>query len=78
MAKTSAKTPRGNFALPGGTKTSGGKGAYPMNTPGRVKAAPGLAAKSEALGNISKAQEMKVDRAAAAKRGNSAPKAKRK
>lgn len=63
------KAPRAKFALPGGTKTSGGGGAYPLNTPGRVAAAPGLAARSQKLGNISKAQEQKVDRAAAAKRG---------
>jgi hypothetical protein len=72
MAK--AKAPRADFALPEGTRTSGGKGAYPLNTPGRVKAAPGLAARSEAKGNITKAQEARVDKAAAAKRGATNPK----
>jgi hypothetical protein len=53
-----AKTKRGDFALSGGR--------FPLNTPGRVKAAPGLARYSEAKGNISAAQAEEV--AAKAKR----------
>lgn len=52
---------RSDFALPGKH--------FPLNTPGRVKAAPGLAARSEKAGNITKAQEQKVVKAAAKKSG---------
>lgn len=65
------KPPRAEFALPGGTKSNPAPG-YPLNTPGRVAAAPGLAARSEKMGNISKAQESKVNAAAAHARGASA------
>ena len=51
---------RGDFALPGGR--------FPLNTPGRIKAAPGLARYSEAKGNITAAQAEEVARKAAAKR----------
>jgi hypothetical protein len=54
------KAPRADFALAGGK--------FPLNTPGRVAAAPGLAAYSRAKGNITAAQEATVDRKAAAKR----------
>jgi hypothetical protein len=57
MAK---KPPRGDFALSGGR--------FPLNTPGRVKAAPGLARYSEAKGNISAAQADEVAAKARAKR----------
>lgn len=60
-------TPRSDFALPGGTRTNP-NGAYPLNTPGRVAAAPGLAARSRAMGNITPSQEATVDRMAASKR----------
>lgn len=55
------KAPRADFALAGGK--------FPLNTPGRVAAAPGLAAYSESKGNISPAQEATVKAAAASKRG---------
>jgi len=67
----SRKAPRAKFALPGGTKASGGKPAFPMNTPGRVAAAPGLAGRSQAAGNISAAQAAKVKAAAKRARGTS-------
>lgn len=51
---------RANFALPGGR--------FPLNTPGRRKIAPELAAYSERKGNISKAQEQMVVRKAREKR----------
>lgn len=54
------KKPRAQFAL--------GDGKFPLNTAGRVAAAPGLAAYSRAKGNITAAQEAEVDRKAAAKR----------
>ena len=57
-----AKPPRADFALPGGK--------FPLNTAGRVKVAPELAAVSRKKGNITAAQEATVDRAAADKRGN--------
>lgn len=50
------KVARGDFALPGGR--------FPLNTPGRIKAAPGLASRSAAVGNISPAQAAKVRAAA--------------
>lgn len=53
-----SKAPRGDFALSGGR--------FPMNTEGRKKAAPGLAAYSHAKGNITAAEEAQVDRAAGA------------
>ena len=59
MAK---KAPRAQFALPD-------KKAFPLNTPGRVKLAPSAAARSYAAGNITKAEELRVQRAAAKKRG---------
>jgi hypothetical protein len=61
-----AKPPRSDFALPGGK--------FPLNTPGRVKAAPGLAGYSESKGNITPAQEAEVKRKAAQKaRGEGSP-----
>lgn len=51
---------RSDFALPGGR--------FPLNKPGRVAAAPGLAAYSFKKGNITAAQKATVDRKAAAKR----------
>jgi len=60
-AKSSDGKKRGDFALPK-------RGMFPLNTPGRVKAAPGLAARSEKAGTITKAQEATVKRAAAKKR----------
>jgi hypothetical protein len=57
-----AKTPRGDFALPGGK--------FPLNTPGRIKAAPGLAAYSAGKGNLSKGQVATVkSKAKAARKG---------
>ncbi len=69
-----SKTPRGDFALPA-------KKAFPLNTPGRVAAAPGLASYSEAKGNITPAQAATVkvkahERAAPPKRPAPAPLAK--
>lgn len=52
---------RTDFALPS-------KKAFPLDTPGRIAAAPGLAAYSAKKGNITKAQEATVKRKAAAKR----------
>lgn len=52
---------RGDFALPK-------KKAFPLNTPGRVAAAPGLATRSQRAGNISAAEAATVRRKAAAKR----------
>lgn len=57
MAKS---TPRGKFALPGGK--------FPLNTPGRIAAAPGLAERSAKAGNISQAQAATVKKKAAAAR----------
>jgi hypothetical protein len=51
---------RADFALPGGR--------FPLNTPGRVKAAPGLARYSESKGNISAGQADMVMAKAAKKR----------
>lgn len=56
-----AKAPRGDFAIAGGR--------FPLNTPGRVAAAPGLAEYSHDKGNLSEAGVQKVKAAAAAKRG---------
>lgn len=56
-----SKPTRGQFALSGGR--------FPLNTPGRVKAAPGLARYSEKKGNLSAAQVRQVDRAVARKKG---------
>jgi hypothetical protein len=56
-----AKKPRGDFALSGGR--------FPLNTPGRVKAAPGMARYSEAKGNISPEQAAIVAAKARKKRG---------
>lgn len=58
------KAPRADFALP--------SGKFPLNTPGRVAAAPGLAAYSERKGNITPAQEATVKAKAASKRGDAA------
>lgn len=55
-----AKAPRGKFAL--------GGGKFPLNTPGRIKAAPGLARYSEKKGNISASQAKTVIRKAKAAR----------
>ena len=52
---------RAEFALPGGR--------FPMNTAGRVAAAPGMAARSAAKGNITHAQAAQVKAAAARTRG---------
>jgi hypothetical protein len=60
-----AKAPRTDFALPGGK--------FPLNTPGRVAAAPGLAAYSERKGNITPGQEAEVKRKAAQKRHGDLP-----
>ena len=57
MAK---KPKRGDFALSGGR--------FPLNTPGRVAAAPGLARYSEAKGNITAAQAAEVAAKARRKR----------
>ena len=51
-----AKPPRSDFALPGGR--------FPLNTPGRRAAAPGLAAYSEKKGNITAGQAAEVTRKA--------------
>jgi hypothetical protein len=57
-AKSSDGKVRGNFALPG-------KRAFPLNTPGRVAAAPGMAARSAAAGNITPEQATMIRKAAA-------------
>jgi hypothetical protein len=54
--KGCSKPMRGDFALSGGR--------FPLNTPGRRKAAPGMAAYSFKKGNITAAQKAQVDRAA--------------
>jgi len=59
MAK--AKAPRAEFALPGGR--------FPLNTPGRVKVADKDAAIARKAGTINAAEEAKVKRAVARKRG---------
>ena len=51
-----SKPTRGKFALSGGR--------FPLNTPGRRKAAPGLAEYSYKKGNISASQLAKVKAAA--------------
>ena len=56
-----AKKARGEYALPA-------KKAFPLNTAGRVKAAPGLARYSESKGNISAAEADSVISKAAARR----------
>lgn len=58
---TKRKAPRSKFALPGKKK-------FPLNTLGRIKAAPGLAARSRKAGNISRAEEATVKRKASAAR----------
>jgi len=58
MAK---KPARGKFALAGGK--------FPLNTPGRVKAAPGLARYSEKKGSITASQAKTVIRKAKAAKG---------
>lgn len=59
-SKHMAREKRAEFAISGGR--------FPLNTTGRVKAAPGLAGRSEKAGNISKAQERTIDAKAAAAR----------
>lgn len=60
MAAKKRKAPRSKFALPGKK--------FPLNTLGRIKAAPSLAARSRKAGNITRAQEATVKRKAAAAR----------
>ena len=60
-AKSSNGTTRSEFALPA-------RRMFPLNTPGRVAAAPGDAEKARRAGTISAAEEATVKRKAAAKR----------
>lgn len=60
MAKKKA-APRTEFALPA-------KKMFPLNTTGRVDAAPGLAGVAQKAGTITPAEAAKVRKAAAAKR----------
>lgn len=65
MANLSSKArkalPKKSFGLPGGTKGSGGKPAYPM--PDRAHAANAKARASQAVnaGRMSKSTEAKID-----------------
>lgn len=60
-AKSSNGKTRGGFALPG-------RRMFPLNTPGRVAAAPGMAERSRRAGTITAAEETTVKHKAAAKR----------
>ena len=62
--KTSDGKTRGGFALPG-------RRMFPLNTPGRVAAAPGMAERARRAGTITASEEATVKRKAAAKRGGS-------
>lgn len=63
-AKSSNGKERSGFALPG-------RRMFPLNTAGRVAAAPGMAERSRKAGTITAAEEATVKRKAAAKRGGS-------
>lgn len=60
-AKTSNGVKRTEYALPD-------RKMFPLNTEGRVEAAPGLAARAEEAGTITAAEKRKVIAAAARKR----------
>lgn len=59
--KSSDGKTRGEFALPA-------RHMFPLNTPGRVAAAPGMAERARKAGTITAAEEATVKRKAAAKR----------
>lgn len=63
-AKSSNGKSRSGFALPG-------RRMFPLDSPGRVAAAPGLAERSRKAGTITAAEEATVKRKAAAARKRS-------